>query len=123
MSIEEKIKQKTVKECVGTKYFYIAHILGVLASVFSKAGIPKTNPIPNEYFEIFKDTLVDVYFGGIEPEFESDFVWDEWDALNSKTYVYITEEEFKKNRGLYNPNACSPYSDKTVPYLVRLLKS
>lgn len=123
MSIEKKIKYYTQEECLGTKYFYIAHILGVLATVFTKAGVPKTNPIPNEYFEIFKDTLTDIYFGGIEPEFESDNVWDEWDVINSENYIFITEEEFNKNRGLYNPNARSPYSDKTVPYLVRLLKS
>jgi hypothetical protein len=122
MNIEEKIKQQTIKECENIKYFYVHNMVGIIANIFNTVGVPRVNPIPQEYFDIIKDVICDLFCGGCEPEFEDASHWDEWDTIDNKHFVFITEDE-SKDVEKYGYNKRSPYSDKTIHYLIRLLKS
>jgi hypothetical protein len=122
MNIEEKIKYHTIEECKNIKYFYVKQLVGIIGTVFNNAGVPRINPIPQEYFEIIKDVICDEFCGGCEPEFEDVSNHDLWDAIDNKHYLFVTENE-TKDVEKYGYNKRSPYSDKILPYLVCLLKS
>ena len=70
-----KIVNLTIQELVYNKRIN-SNLLGALADlIFHKAGVPKTNPIPSEYFDAIKEGICEIYYDGIEPEFsnEKDF--------------------------------------------------
>lgn len=110
-TIEDKIYNNALKELEGTKYLYSSIYVGFIGSVFNKSGVPKVNPIPQDYFEIIKTALCDSFHGGLEPEFETEKEFENFENINNEHYYYITEKE----KIGYNQN--SPYQDKNIPYL------
>jgi len=112
--IVENIKKITVRTLVDTKYMYFEMILGHIGTVFAKAGVPKVNPIPQEYVEVYKDSVIEELCSGIEPDWSSLEKAKAWDTLH-EDIRYTTEAELK-TEGVYNRK--SPYTDKTVPFLL-----
>lgn len=45
---------------------------GHCSQVFTKCGVPRTNPIPEEFFDAVIDGIVESFYGGMEPEFEDE---------------------------------------------------
>jgi len=111
--IIKNIKRITTRDLVDSKYMYFEMILGHIGTVFAKARVPKVNPIPQEYVEAYKDSVIEELCSGIEPDWSSLEKAKAWDTLH-EDIRYTTEEELKKE-GVYNRR--SPYTDKTVPFL------
>ncbi len=110
----EKIKAIAMEEVSTLKYLYDAYLIGLIDTIFNKSGVPKTNPIPKEYFDAVKDVMEDEFYGGLEPEWETLEAYKNWQTLNVR-FIYRTEKEHELlNR--YNGHTC-PYYDKTIPYL------
>lgn len=114
MDIIEKIKAVTLNEVSELSYFYDEHLIGLIGTAFAKAGVPRTNPIPIEYFNAFKEVVEEEMFSGIEPEWASMEAYNNWENLHTR-YVYRTETEHGALKR-WDGNR-SPYKDKTIPYL------
>jgi hypothetical protein len=113
MTIEDKIHKYATKECVDLKYLFNAHLTGFIATVFDLAGVPRINPVSDEYIFIIKDVLVDEFYGGMEPEFETEEAYDFWENLNGSRFSFAIEDKTVPNW----MNKRSPYQDKTIPFL------
>ena len=117
MELVEKIQQISKQDADELKYLYKDMLIGFCHTVFCKAGVPKVNPIPEEYFDAVISGLIDSFYGGIEPEFETEEEYNEWqDNIN---YIKSAEWLFKEYiRGCdYSHNAINPYQNKSIPFL------
>jgi hypothetical protein len=117
------IEKLTENELKGLNYFYFNDLVAIIGSVFAKAGIPKVNPIPQEYFESVKTGICNEWFGGCEPEWETESDYDEWESIGPDKYRYMTTDEFEHLRSIgdYTFNSQhSPYQNKDIPWLVRI---
>lgn len=105
-----------LKYIPGTNIVFIAAFCG---DVFRKANVPRVNPIPNEYFDAVKEAICNEFYGGCEPEFETESAWNTWNQLNNEYLYYDVEEfqysDFYKRKMMIGER--SPYKDKTIPYL------
>lgn len=115
MELLEKIKNIACNEMKDLKYIPIGIMDGLLGTVFYKAGVPRTNPIPQEYFEAFKEAICDQFCGGCEPEFENKEAYERFENLRSEKYHFVVEDP---KGGMYDKR--SPYVDKTIPYLAKI---
>ena len=128
MTIAEKIKIVAHQELKDVKHLPMILARGAIGVIFAKAGVPRVNPIPEEYFEAFKEAMCDEFCGGCEPEFEDEKSWKEWNNLNSTNARFMVESEMEnfsdssKEDYIRVEYRRSPYCDKTVPFLVFLKK-
>lgn len=113
-NIVERIKVITRDEVIDINYLYDNLLVGMIGTIFNKAGVPKINPIPEEYFYAFKEVFEEEFFGGIEPEWASLESCKNWDILHTR-FVYRTEDEHHTLQQ-WDGQTC-PYIDKSIPYL------
>jgi hypothetical protein len=111
--IYNKIVEITENELSGQKHLYFEHISGLIGTVFNKAHIKRMNPIPEEYLDAIKEGLCNYFYGGCEPEFDTEEQYNNWESINNKNFEYII--------GRYGWKK-SPYQDKTLPYLIKINK-
>lgn len=111
----DKIVKIAEIELSQLKYFpgtTIGYVASFCAHVFAKAKVEKVNPIPNEYFDAIKMAICNEFYGGCEPEFETETAWNTWNNLNNEILYYGIESSGSG----YNRER-SPYQDKTIPFL------
>ena len=116
MTLVEKIQKISEMECDGMKRLPFFLWVGHCGIVFNKAGVPRTNPIPEEYFDAVIEGIINSFFGGCEPEFENEEDYDRYEeAVEVLKSCEFTLEQ-KNEYGYFTTNR-SPYRDKTVPFL------
>jgi hypothetical protein len=113
--IADEIKKEAIRQMDELKYVPRNFTEGLLATVFDNVGIQRTNPIPQHYFHAFEDAIYESFYGGCEPEFETEDEYNRFQEviseLNSDHYKFVLD----KDKNWINQR--SPYTDKTVPYL------
>lgn len=68
----KRIYERAIKDLDGTKYLYFNMLIGCVSHVFRQARVPVINPIPETYLDVFLDALYDSFYGGCEPEWETE---------------------------------------------------
>lgn len=111
----EKVSAIALDEVSKTKYLYFNQMTGLIGTILANSGVEKLNPIPDDYFIAIKNAICDEFHGGMEPEFDTKEDFDNWEDMNSEHYLYITVEERKSMKDVWNQR--SPYKDKKIPYL------
>lgn len=81
---------------------------GHVQQVFDLCGVPRMNPVPQEYFEACIDGIVESFYGGCEPEFDDE---------KSEMEFHLTCERIKSLQYTTKDPRHNPYKDKTIPYL------
>lgn len=86
--------------------------IGHVSQTFDKCGVPRVNPIPEDYFQACIDGIEDSFYGGFEPEFSDEKSYNMYveTCEKIKKLEWITPTDTKSARN-------SPYKDKTIPYL------
>lgn len=116
MTLVEKIQKISEKECDKFKRLPFSLWVGHCSEVFDKVGVPRTNPIPEEYFDAVIDGIIDSFFGGCEPEFENEEDYERYEkAVEILKSCEFTVE--KRNEHGFFTTKHSPYRDKTIPFL------
>ena len=121
--ILDKIEQISAQECAGLSRIPFDLLIGYCSHVFDKAGIPHTNPIPEEYFDAVIYGIYDELYDGFEPEFETEEEYNRYEETISKLKKceYMLEETVEKTnffgQKYMSKIGNSPYQDKTIPFL------
>lgn len=112
MELVDKIRMISEREADYFKYIPHLMTIGHCAEVFNLAKVPKVNPIPEEYFDAVLDGLCDSFYGGCEPEFETEEEYDRYEEMvkTIKSLIWITPKTEREKRR-------SPYQDKNRPFL------
>lgn len=110
--ISQKVFNEALKEFKGIPYLYKQYMCGVIGCIFSSAEVPRINPINPEYFEAVIDALYVSFYGGMEPEFETE---EEFNSFN-ETLEHIRTNLHYIRQGEQRWDNC-PYRDKSIPFL------
>lgn len=112
MDILEKLQVISEEECNKMKRLPFVLWKGHVQFIFDKVGVPRMNPIPEEYFDAVINGIIDSFFGGCEPEFESEDDYDNYiktvEEVKKLKWITITDKNYFFK---------SPYQDKTIPFL------
>lgn len=124
MSIDNKLLDKIEKVseqlCISFKRLPFDLLIAHCAEVFDKVNIPRVNPIPEEYFEAVLMGIINYYYDGCEPEFETEKDYNRYEAAIAKLKQaeWLLEETKTDDYGrTYKVLPYSPYMDKTIPFL------
>lgn len=109
MKTEDRIKLQAKQEGYELRYLTADMIVGFCANIFDRVNIARINPIPAEYSEAIIDGLVESFYNGCEPEFETEGQYNNYIA----TLDMIRSLEWVIPVSRWD----SPYKDKTIPVL------
>lgn len=117
----DKIERISAELCSELTRLPFGFLVAHTATVFDKAGVPRVNPIPEEYFDAVLYGIFDEIYGGLEPEFDTEEEYNRFtnavSKLKSAEYM-IEEYEYSSfwNQDIRITPA-SPYQDKSIPFL------
>lgn len=118
----KKIERTSEQLADEIKYLYMEHIVGHASAVLGRCikNEDRVNPIPEEYFDAIMDGLINSFYGGCEPEFETEEQWKRWE----KGIEVLKSCEWSlddSNTSKWSPNR-SPYLDKSIRFLKPTIK-
>ena len=118
----EKIEKVSEQLADEMKYLYWEHIVGHAGAVFDKCigKESRINPIPEEYFDAIVNGLINSFYDGCEPEFETEKQWNRWEK--GVEYLKSCEWRLPDPNGRTYHERNSPYRDQTIPYLRPTIK-
>lgn len=116
-----RLEEISEKEADKIKYMYADHLIGFCSQIFDIC-IPRDkreNPIPEEWFDAVIDGVINSFFGGCEPEFETEEQWERYEKgiEKLKTCEWTVPIETTDCWGYKHYKPTSPYQDKTIPFL------
>ena len=127
MEFQEIVKK--FEEDLTTKYLYYEFFNGALFHGMRTMKISSLK-LNNELIDAFKYAVCNVYFGGFDPEFDTEESFKKWENFNIDAYIFITENELKKfifenqtfrrysriEDVILHDDEDSPFRNKTIPY-------
>jgi len=78
MSLQTKAKKITLKELEGIKYMHADMVVGLLGAVVRYEGMS----ICQEVIDGMKDAIIDYFFDGCDPEWESYGIWQWFENMS-----------------------------------------
>ena len=115
MNIIDKIIQVSEYECSVLRRLSYDCLIGHCATVFDMVSIPHVNPIPEEYFDAVIYGVINYFYGGCEPEFDTDEEYNNYiNAIEILKKCKYIKGDCKDNAG--NWHIC-PYMNKDIPFL------
>ena len=108
IEFEELISQFEEDLIIGVKYFYLSQITSVMATTLRRLNIVTIN---DDIVHAFKSAICNIYFGGCEPEFETDDAMIAWNEFKAENLLFAPTNVTNKW------NNKNPYKDKSRPYL------
>lgn len=122
--VPDRLYKIACEELSQLKYLPNDLVIGFLGCVYARAGVPRINPVPITAAEIVQDAIYDSFYGGVEPEFETELEYNKFnkalDDLKEVMFVPIKAAIIQKDSWGHPYSQIlrrSPYKDKTIPYL------
>lgn len=89
------------------KYFYMDMLVSSLGYSLRRLGIKEIN---DNIVLDFKEAISNSFFGGMEPEFETEESYNKWEYFSAENLIF-------SNVDINGSRDKNPYKDKSIPYL------